>query len=104
MVLHFHPDRRHCLDRKLAEVSLQRTILTDLFVHFIQWIYPTTEAPYYPTGAKVSMGAAVILFVFPWILDFLLLRANKQREAKLAALPADHVFPEGPVSHMDGEF
>jgi len=50
------------------------------------------------------MGAAVILFVFPWILDYLLLRANKQREAKLAALPADHVFPEGPVSHLDGEF
>ncbi|KAK9894476.1 MFS general substrate transporter [Cystobasidium minutum MCA 4210] len=67
------------------------------------WIYPTSEAPYYPTGAKVSMFASVVLFVFPWILDYMMLRANKQREKKMAELPADHVFPEGPIGHMDGK-
>lgn len=72
-------------------------------MHRMQWIYPVGEAPYYPTGARVSMAAAVILFVFPWILDYMLLRANKQRETKMAELPADHVFPEGPVGHLDGE-
>ena len=68
-----------------------------------QWIYPVSEAPYYPTGAKVSMAASVILFTFPWVLDYMMQRANKQREKKLAELPADHVFPEGPVGHMDGK-
>lgn len=49
------------------------------------------------------MAAAVVLFVFPWVLDYVMLRANKQREAKMAELPADHVFPEGPIGHMDGK-
>lgn len=60
-----------------------------------QWIYPVSEALYYPKGAKVSMTAAVIIFTFPWVLDYMVLRANKQREKKMAELPADHVFPEG---------
>lgn len=49
------------------------------------------------------MVASVILFTFPWVLDYLMLRANKQREKKMAELPADHVFPEGPIGHMDGK-
>lgn len=49
------------------------------------------------------MFASVVLFTFPWVLDYMMLQANKQREKKMAELPADHVFPEGPIGHMDGE-
>lgn len=49
------------------------------------------------------MAAACVLTLLPWVLDAYLLRINKKRDAELAKLTEEHVFPDGPVSHLDGK-
>jgi hypothetical protein len=49
------------------------------------------------------MAAAVVITLMPLALDWHLHQTNKKRQAQLEQLPSDHVFPAGPVGHLDGE-
>ncbi|KAK9896849.1 MFS general substrate transporter [Cystobasidium minutum MCA 4210] len=68
------------------------------------WIFPTEEAPLYPTGRGVGLFSALSLILTGACLSSYAIITNRKKAAFMASAGPDYVFPDGPMDDSDPRY